>query len=104
MLYKSSPDIDIVNTNNIAHAHAHTRTHTQHIHIHTHTHTHAITHTGKTCNNGTRQSILIMGEHSFEVTHLKCLPGQLFILKLVFAQVHLTPLSSIHTDTLGGRI
>ena len=52
--------------------------------------------------NGTRQSITIMGEHSFDVTHLKCSPGRLFILKLVFAQVHLTPLYSI-TQTRQGE-
>ena len=55
-------------------------------------------------DNGTRQSITIMGEHSFDVTHLKCSPGRLFILKLVFAQVQLTPLYSNHTNTSGGRI
>ena len=53
-------------------------------------------------NNGTRPSHLIMGELSFEVAHFKCTPGRLFISKLVFAQVQLTPHSSIHTDTSGG--
>ena len=40
-----------------------------------------------------------MGEHSFDVTHLKFI---LFILKLVFAQVQLTPLYSI-TQTRQGE-
>ena len=54
-------------------------------------------------DNGTRQSITIMEEHSFDVTHLKCSPGRLFTLNLyshlvdVYIEFSVCPSSSTST-------